>query len=1150
MTFLDQRTRFHLCILVACCSLIPAAAAARTEIDLTGKRWRLWLDGTAEWKSDPLFFPAPPLEKLPINPPTGGWAALGTSQGMDVSVPGTVEEYHQKISGPDGDLLGVSWWFRTVDLPAIPKGHRVILRFDSIRQRAEIFINHRLAGYDVVGNSPIEVDISKFIAAGGRCEIAVRVTDPAGNFDWRDSQAMRWGNYSLPLSHGFGGITGRVRLVICDPIYIDDIYVQNTPAITEANAFVTIRNTTERESRRDIEVRVRGRDQKAEPVFQTTLKDVVLPTGDTTIPLKIVAPKAALWDVDHPNLYACEATLRSSGEKSADDSDRRTFGFRWFAAENIGQDAIFRLNGRRIVIRSAISWGFWPINGIYPTEALAEQQVRIAKELGLNMLNFHRAIGNPAVFEKANELGLLYFEEPGAHKSVDRDPFGRQLAREKLLRMVRRDRSHPSLVIYNLINEWDSRNPNPDPAEIARHRDDMSAAHAIDPSRTILHTSAWARGKDIDDPAKLHFRPFDSTPYLNGWYDVHHAGGPATWNESLYRSPTDFYGVTDNMREIVFWGEEGALSTPPRLEKIKAALDASPHAGWDGGLYQEWFRDFDHFLTSKKLRSAFPTVDSLTSAMGAVSLLHQGRRIENMRMSNVGDGYAINGWEAQIIENHSGVVDCFRNPKGDPAILSYYNQPLYVAVKVRTTVLQAPGEIVADFFAINEKNLRGPFQMRATLRDGEGKEVSRVDLPVNLEGGETYGQLLAENVKLPVGAIHLGALKLEASLTDATGAEHARGHDDIWTVDWKQDAISSAGAVWESGGNVGKFLLREKEITVPAYAENLGRLDWIVVSSPPLESEPVTVPSENLQTPDGKNSGLRATFSSDPQFRNEVHQRVDATVSYAVEDGAAPDPALSVMNNYAVRWEGAIKPVRAGRYTFVIQTSGAARLIIDGQTVIDARSAGSLQTVRGTIELKADSLSAIALEFRQNRGNARCALSWIAPGTEPSFAPSILDRVARDGTTLVILDHAESWMPLLAQMPGSTLQYKGSFKVGRTWLGGVHFAREHDLLRGLPVNVAMDWPYQNVVRDGNERLGLQLEGEELAAGCYHSYPMQLGTAVGVIPVGRGRVVFSTLDIVRNLNAKEGPAHVARKLLCNFLRYGPSTPPQEFPAPRP
>ena len=48
--------------------------------------------------------------------------------------------------------------------------------------------------------------------------------------------------------------------------------------------------------------------------------------------------------------------------------------------------------------------------------------------------------------------------------------------------------------------------------------------------------------------------------------------------------------------------------------------------------------------------------------------------------------------------------------------------------------------------------------------------------------------------------------------------------------------------------------------------------------------------------------------------------------------------------------------------------------------------------------------------------------------------------------------------------------------------------------------------------------------------------MQLGTAVGVVKVGRGHVIFSTLDIVANLGAPDGPADVARKLLGNYLHY--------------
>ena len=114
---------------------------------------------------------------------------------------------------------------------------------------------------------------------------------------------------------------------------------------------------------------------------------------------------------------------------------------------------MFRLNGKRIVLRSAISWGFWPINGLFATPEMAGKQIQAAKDLGLNMLNNHRCIGQPILFEKADEMGLLQYEEPGDYSAGTHDPFAQACIREKLRRMVVRDRSHPSLVIYNLANE-------------------------------------------------------------------------------------------------------------------------------------------------------------------------------------------------------------------------------------------------------------------------------------------------------------------------------------------------------------------------------------------------------------------------------------------------------------------------------------------------------------------------------------------------------------------------------------------------------------------------------------------------------------------------------------------------------------------------
>ena len=81
--------------------------------------------------------------------------------------------------------------------------------------------------------------------------------------------------------------------------------------------------------------------------------------------------------------------------------------------------------------------------------------------------------------------------------------------------------------------------------------------------------------------------------------------------------------------------------------------------------------------------------------MGNVAFYYQGRTIENIRINNIVDGYAVNGWESMKLENHSGIVDNYRNPKGDPNLVARYNKPLYIAVKMNRKVLSV-GDTTAE----------------------------------------------------------------------------------------------------------------------------------------------------------------------------------------------------------------------------------------------------------------------------------------------------------------------------------------------------------------------------------------------------------------------------------------------------------------------
>jgi len=75
-------------------------------------------------------------------------------------------------------------------------------------------------------------------------------------------------------------------------------------------------------------------------------------------------------------------------------------------------------------------------------------------------------------------------------------------------------------------------------------------------------------------------------------------------------------------------------------------------------------------------------------------------------------------------------------------------------------------------------------------------------------------------------------------------------------------------------------------------------------------------------------------------------------------------------------------------------------------------------------------------------------------------------------------------------------------------------------------------------------MGLDLHGGELIAGAWNSWPMHLGSAVSIFPLGEGgegKVLLSTLDIISQLDNPDSSAEVARRLLSNFLSYASHSP---------
>ena len=1115
------------------CAFSAHAGEGRYTIPLTGGGWSLWLDKEASWQNDRLYLPheITDLSLLPVNVPTGGWQTLSHNpDAVPVEVPGTVEEYLTVTDNPRPEnFRGVSWWYRKITIPADQQKKRFIIYFESVRMRAEVYLDGKLVAYDLIGETPFHVDITDEAKPGKEQLLAIRVTNPGGNFHWQDFDIMKWGEYNIPPSRSFTGIIGRVKLESVNPVFISDIYMQNTPELTKVNAILSFTNETSSSVKQDVELIVNEKGNPDKVVFRQTLKAISFPAGNHEVTIPVNVPDAKLWDLSTPELYTCNVLIKK-GKKML-DQDKKDFGFRWFTVDGVGKDAVLRLNGRRIMLRSAISWGYFPVTGLIATTEMAEKQVRTAKSLGLNMLNFHRCIGSPVVLEKADELGLLYYEEPGSFHSANHDPFIRTIVNEKLKRMVYRDRSHPSLVIFNLINEfgWPL---SQDKALVAKRMNDMREAHAIDPSRIMSFTSGWAGSEDKEEDSKAHMLPFDTTLYRKGWYDNHRAGGPETWVENYYKGPKDNIMYTSNRTEVYLRGEEGAISTPPRIQMIYDQIKSTGKTGWDGLFWQSQYKAFTDYFQKKGLAPHFGSLDALTRAMGNVSFEHQGRRIEGMRMQNLGDAYMVNGWEAMPYDNHSGIVDIYRNPKGDASVLAYYNQSLYVAVASRNQVVKLPGIATVDFYIVNEENLKGAHTLDIKLIAPDGKVVYTRNEEVNIKGGENFGQLLLENVEIPINGM-AGTYRVEAGLKAGGQEIFALGNDEVVAVSWQASDLAGKGAYYGSNNDkVAAFYKQATGKELPAFTSEMGKLDWLVVNRSSLD-EPVVIPSAYFKDKDGKSS-LKATWYSEADMNIVAAVKSATEINRTFVDGAQPDESVPANQPFSVVWEGEIYPPESGQYLLGVETDRGVRMYVDGRQLIDEYYNESPMKQDRPVVMEAGKPVKVRLVYRQTRQSGQIQLKWSQPSAATIAPQKLFERVKNEGTTLILLGSTETWMKSVAEYTNTV--YNGYYNVGKDWIGGIHFVKKHPLFEGLPVDDALNWPYQVVVKNGDRRFGFRMQGEELVVGSYRSTPFELGTAVGVIPCGKGKIIFSSLDIADNLSDPSGPAEVARKILCNYIKY--------------
>lgn len=752
-------------------AFIPSTHAAPLLADVPDTGWRLWLDHDTAYLEDRIYLPSEvELATLPVTPPTGGWEKLWEAQALTVTLPTTVEEHHWGENGlrpytgdeyryaeddavpQNGAYRGVSWWYREIDIPASAVGKRVMLHIRGARLRAEVFLNEKLVGYSIMSELPIHCDLTDAMRPGAANRLAIRITNPGGRYDWRDSTTMMWGAAKLFASHGFGGID-RGMTLSAHPIdaHIRDAWVLNTPDPREVTAHMEIVFGTRGLTPRDVaRLRKRATVELLGAKSIATLESVTTDANVARLVFRLRAADARLWDLETPHLY----TLRLS---HGEDSRLVQFGFRWFAPEGIGTNALLRLNGRRVKLYSAISWGYWGYNGLWPTPKLARREVTAAKALGLNCLHFHRNVGKEEVFAAQDALGLLRVMEPGGGRHAiakdlkpgetlsEADRFSRAFMVEKCVAMAKSFRSHPSLVQYTLQNEIGANLANPDVQAV------LKAIHEADPSRTVILNDGFVQrgaAQAMYLPYSDHYYRSDAEQW-GGWW-VNHQGAGDQWYDKFYQSKDAYIHQQQGKPFIVEFGEMQGCAVADNHAKMVADIDARGGKSYDIEDHRIILKETEAFLDRWGFRKAFPTAESLFLSIGRKAYDAWEQYFENIRLGDSVDMACVSGWETTAIENHSGIVDNLRHFKADPAIIRRALHPVRPCAKQRRLVYALGETAEVDIWLFDDTGGTSGIgrDLILTMIQPDGKELTRASFPTPRFEPDVFAYLIEEKARL------------------------------------------------------------------------------------------------------------------------------------------------------------------------------------------------------------------------------------------------------------------------------------------------------------------------------------------------------------------------------------------------------------------
>lgn len=324
-----------------------------------------------------------------------------------------------------------AWYRKTFCLSEEYAGKHLMLSFEGMAVTARVYLNGSLIGRSFSAYAPLDIDITDRAFFGDRPNVIAVFIDGLSTEGW-------WYEGAGIYRHVILYVKDQIHMAH-DSVFFKPILRAGTTNTWDVYCEASVENTGYTAGTRSIKAEIYNGDA----LIASGTSDLVTVTADSKekASLTLAVDDPTRWDVDTPHLYRAVMTLLHGGVAVETESTR--IGFRTFRAD---KDKGFFLNEKPIKLKGTCNHQDHAGVGVAVPDSMQYYRIRRLKEMGTNAYRCSHNMPAKAVLDACDELGLLVMDENRRFE-----------ARPEVIghveSMVRRDRNHPSVVMYSLFNE-------------------------------------------------------------------------------------------------------------------------------------------------------------------------------------------------------------------------------------------------------------------------------------------------------------------------------------------------------------------------------------------------------------------------------------------------------------------------------------------------------------------------------------------------------------------------------------------------------------------------------------------------------------------------------------------------------------------------